>query len=63
MSTLQWECRALASAPAGAVPRCQIESKRAFRLGKDFLPRENLIAPATIQIGVGLSDALPLTDR
>ena len=46
-ATLKWECRALRDAPAGAVPRCQIEWGRVFRLGQDYLPGENIISPGS----------------
>ncbi len=62
-ASLKWECRALTSAPAGAVPRCGIEWGRVFRLGQDYLPAENLISPGKVQLGVGLSDAVPLRER
>ena len=62
-ASLKWECRALTSAPAGAVPRCGIEWGRVFRLGQDYLPGENLISPGKVQLGVGLSDAVPLRER
>ena len=62
-ATLKWECRALPEAPAGAVPRCHIEWGRVFRLGQDYLPGENLISPGSIQLGVGLSEAIGLRDR
>ena len=62
-ATLKWECRALPNAPAGAVPRCQIEWGRAFRLGQNYLPGENIISPGSIQLGVGLSQAIELRDR
>jgi len=62
-ATLKWECRALAGAPAGAVPRCRIEWGRVFRLGPDYLPGENIISPGSVQLGVGLSDAIALHDR
>lgn len=55
-AALQWECRRLASAPAGATPRCEIEWNRAFRLGHDYLPGANLVAPGKVQLGVGLSE-------
>ena len=57
-ATLKWECRAIASAAAGAVPRCRIEWGRVFRLGQDYLPGENMISPGSVQLGVGLSDAV-----
>jgi hypothetical protein len=62
-ATLKWECRALANAPAGAVPRCRIEWGRGFRLGQDYLPSENIISPGSVELGVGLSEAVPLKDR
>jgi hypothetical protein len=62
-ATLTWECRAAPGAPAGAVPRCQIEWRRVFRLGQDYLPGENVISPGRVQLGVGLSEAVPLKDR
>ncbi len=62
-ATLKWECRAIPSAPSGAVPRCQIEWGRVFRLGQDYLPGENIISPGRVQLGVGLSEAVPLKDR
>ena len=62
-ATLKWECRAIPSAPAGAVPRCRIEWGRVFRLGQDYLPGENIISPGRVQLGVGLSEAVPLKDR
>ena len=58
--SLKWECRALPSAPAGSVPQCGIEWGRVFRLGRDYLPGENVISPGKVQFGVGLSDAVPL---
>jgi hypothetical protein len=61
-ATLKWECRALPGVRQGATPRCRIESGRVFRLGRDYLPGENLISPGKIQIGVGLSEAVPLAD-
>jgi hypothetical protein len=63
MSSLRWECRGLSSTPAGAAPRCQIEWKRVFRLKRDYLPGENLISPGNVQLGVGLSESVALTDR
>jgi hypothetical protein len=62
-ASLKWECRALPIVPAGAVPRCQIEWGRVFRLGQDYLPGENLIAPGKVQFGPGLSEAVPLKER
>jgi hypothetical protein len=62
-ASLKWECRAMPSAPPGAVPRCQIEWGRVFRLGQDYLPGENVISPGRVQLGVGLSDAVPLRER
>ena len=62
-ASLKWECRALPGTPAGVVPRCGIEWGRVFRLGQDYLPGENLISPGKVQLGVGLGDAVPLTDR
>ena len=63
-ATLKWECRALRDAPAGAVPRCQVEWGRVFRLEQQATCRgENLISPGSIQLGVGLSEAVPLKDR
>jgi hypothetical protein len=62
-ATLKWECRALRDAPAGAVPRCQVEWGRVFRLGQNYLPGENIVSPGSIQLGVGLSDAIELRDR
>ena len=62
-ASLKWECRALASAPAGAVPRCGIEWGRVFRLGQNYLPGENVISPGKVQLGIGLSDAVPLRDQ
>jgi hypothetical protein len=50
-------------APAGAVPRCQVEWGRVFRLGQNYLPGENIVSPGSIQLGVGLSDAIELRDR
>jgi hypothetical protein len=60
---LKWECRAAATVPAGATPRCEIEWTRAFNLGTDYLPGENRISPGKVQLGAGLSDAFPLRDR
>jgi len=60
---LKWECRAAATVPPGATPRCEIEWTRVFRLGKDYLPGENRISSGKVQLGVGLSDAVPLRDR
>jgi len=62
-ASLRWECRAAPGAPAGAVPRCGIEWGRVFRLGRDYLPGENLISPGKVQLGVGLSDAVTLRDK
>jgi hypothetical protein len=62
-ATLKWECRAIASAAAGAVPRCRIEWARAFRLGQNYLPGGNMISPGSVQLGVGLSEAVPLAER
>jgi hypothetical protein len=61
-ATLKWDCRALPGVRQGAQARCRIEWDRVFRLGRDYLPGENLISPGKIQIGVGLSDAVPLAD-
>ena len=61
-ATLKWECRALPGVRAGAQPRCRIDSARVFRLGRDFLPGENLVSPGKVQIGVGLSDTIPVSD-
>jgi hypothetical protein len=61
-ATLKWECRALPGVRTGTQPRCGIEWGRVFRLGRDYLPGENLIASGKVQIGVGLSDAVPLSD-
>jgi hypothetical protein len=62
-ATLKWECRAIPNAPSGAVPRCQIEWGRVFRLGQDYLPGENVISHGKVQLGVGLSEAVLLKDR
>jgi hypothetical protein len=62
-ASLKWECRALPGTPAGVVPRCGIEWGRVFRLGQDYLPGDNLISPGKLQLGVGLSDAVPLRER
>lgn len=62
-ASLKWECQAAPGIRAGAVPRCAIEWGRVFRLGRDYLPGENVISPGKIQFGVGLSDAVPLRDR
>jgi hypothetical protein len=62
-ASMRWECRGLASAPAGTTPRCAIEWNRVFRLGKDYLPGSNLSSPGSIRIGAGLSDPTPLKDR
>jgi hypothetical protein len=32
-------------------------------LGQNYLPGENLISPGSIQLGVGLSEAIGLRDR
>jgi hypothetical protein len=61
-AALKWECRALPGIRAGTQPHCRIEWERVFRLGRDYLPGENLISPGTVQIGVGLSEAVPLSD-
>jgi hypothetical protein len=61
-ATLKWECRALPGVRQGATPRCRIEWGRVFRLGRDYLPGENLISPGKVQMGVGLSEAVPLAD-
>ena len=61
-ATMKWECRARPGVRASAQPRCKVEFERVFRLGRDYLPGENLISPGKVQIGVGLSDALPLAD-
>jgi hypothetical protein len=61
-ATLKWECRALPGVRTGTQPRCGIEWGRVFRLGRDYLPGENLISSGKVQIGVGLSDAVPLAD-
>ena len=50
-------------ASAGAVPRCRIEWGRVFRLGQDYLPGENIISPGSVQLGAGLSEAVPLKER
>jgi hypothetical protein len=60
---LKWECRAAPTVPSGATPRCEIEWTRVFRLGTDYLPGENLISPGKVQLGVGLSERLPLHDQ
>jgi hypothetical protein len=61
--TLKWECRAAPATAAGSQPRCQIEWGRAFRLGKDYLPGENVVSPGKVQMGAGLSEPIPLADR
>lgn len=61
-ATLKWECRSLPGVRTGTQPRCGIEWSRVFRLGRDYLPGENLITPGKVQLGVGLSDAVPLAD-
>jgi hypothetical protein len=63
MARLQWECRAVPTAPVNAAPRCQIEWKRAFRLKQDYVPGENLISPGKVQLGVGISGPVPLVER
>ena len=60
--SLQWQCRAAGDVPAGATPRCAIEWKRVFRLGEDYMPVGNAIAPGRLTMGVGLSDPVPLED-
>jgi hypothetical protein len=61
--SMTWECRAVPSAPAGAIPRCQIEWTRVFRLGPDYLPGENLSSPGSTQLGAGLGEPTALNDR
>ena len=61
--TLKWECRAAPGASVGSQPRCQIEWGRIFRLGKDYLPGENVVSPGKVQMAVGLSEPVPLADR
>jgi hypothetical protein len=61
-ATIKWECRALPGVRQGATPRCRIEWGRVFRLGRDYLPGETLISPGKVQVGVGLSEAVPLAD-
>lgn len=61
-ASLRWECRASGDVPTGATPRCAIEWKRVFRLGQEYLPGENAISPGSVQMGVGVSDAVPLRD-
>ena len=61
-ASLQWECRASGEGPAGATPRCAIEWKRVFRLGQDYVPGENVISPGSVQLGVGVSNAVALKD-
>jgi hypothetical protein len=62
-AALKWECRAIPSAAAGTVPRCRIEWARVFRLGQDYLPGGNIISPGSVQLGVGLSEAVTLAER
>ena len=59
-ASLKWECRSAPSAPPNSAPRCGIEWNRAFRLGPDYLPGANLIAPGKVQMGAGLSEAASL---
>jgi hypothetical protein len=33
-----------------------------FRLGQDYMPGVNAIAPGSVKMGVGVSDPVPLTD-
>ncbi len=61
--SLAWECRAAGNVPAGATPRCEITWARVFRLGKDFLPQENLISPGSFEMGVGVSKPVPLREQ
>ena len=60
--SLQWQCRAVADVPAGAKPRCAIDWKRVFRLGRDYTPGESVIAPGSVTIGVGVSEPVALND-
>jgi hypothetical protein len=62
-ATLKWECRATSIVPAGAEPRCRIEWGRVFRLGKDYLPGENIVSPGKVELGAGLSEPVTLADR
>ena len=62
-AALKWECRPTSSATTGAVPRCRIEWGRVFRLGQDYLPGGNIVSPGSVQLGVGLSEAVTLADR
>jgi hypothetical protein len=59
-TSMRWECRALASAPAGAAPRCNIEWNRVFRLGLDYLPGPNQATHGKVVMGVGLSEPVAL---
>ena len=61
-TSLQWECRAVGDVPAAATPRCGIEWKRVFRLGQDYMPGANAIAPGSVKMAVGVSDPVPLND-
>jgi len=62
-ASLKWDCRAAATVPAGASPRCDIEWTRVFRLGQDYLPGENRVSPGSVRMNVGLSEAVALKDR
>jgi hypothetical protein len=62
-AALRWECRAAPAAPAGTTPRCEIDWRRVFRLGQDYLPGKNLVAPGSVQLTTGISESIPLADR
>jgi hypothetical protein len=54
-TSLRWKCHARPGATAPP-PRCVIESTRAFRLDREYVPSPNLIDTRRLELGPGLSE-------
>ena len=61
-TSLRWKCHARPGATASP-PRCVVESTRAFRLDREYVPSSNLIDARRMELGSGLSDPQALAGR
>jgi hypothetical protein len=62
-TALRWKCHERPEPTAAGPARCVVESTRAFRLDRDYVPSSNLIDPRRLELGPGLSDPQALGRR
>jgi hypothetical protein len=56
---LKWRCQARPG-NGGAAPSCRVDTRRAFRLERNYTPGPNLVEPEIATLSLGTGSAIPL---